>query len=73
MEPAEHVDPGRATIAVCTRKMWNLFVFLRERWYEPLGAGLQDTLAVTYSPEPGGKEPVAVGLLALATLVIGAP
>jgi hypothetical protein len=44
-------------------------VFLRERRHEVLEATFQDTLAATDSAEPGGKEPVEAGLLALATLL----
>src|SRR5947208_1793665 len=45
------------------------FVFLRARRHELLDATCQDTLAATYSAEPGGTEPVEAGLLALATLL----
>ena len=45
------------------------FVFLRARRHELLDATFQDTLAETYSAEPGGKEPVEAGMLALATLL----
>src|SRR6516162_3125356 len=56
-------------IAARTRKVRKFFVFLRERRHELLAATFQDTLAATYSAEPGGKEPVAAGMLALATLL----
>ena len=56
-------------IAARTRKVRKFFVFLREHRHELLDATLQDTLAETYSAEPGGKEPVEAGLLALATLL----
>src|SRR6516164_5308957 len=56
-------------IAARTRKVRKLFVFLRERRHELLDATFQATLAATYSAEPGGKERVEAGLLALATLV----
>ena len=56
-------------IAARTRKVRKFFVFLRERRHELLDATFQDTLAATYSAEPGGKEPVAAGMLALATLL----
>src|SRR6266853_4433210 len=45
------------------------FVFLREHRHELLDADFQHTLANSYSPEPGGHEPVEAGLLALATLL----
>ena len=56
-------------IAARTRKARKFFVFLRERRHELLDATFQDTLAETYRAEPGGKEPVEAGLLALATLL----
>jgi hypothetical protein len=56
-------------IATRTRKVRKLFVFLRERRHELLDATFQATLAATYSAEPGGKEPVEAGMLALATLL----
>ena len=56
-------------IAARTRKVRKFFVFLREHRHELLDATFQDTLAETYSAEPGGKEPVEAGLLALATLL----
>src|SRR5262249_8677690 len=57
------------TMAARTRKARTFFVFLRERRHELLDATFQATLAATYSAEPGGKEPVEAGLLALATLL----
>jgi hypothetical protein len=48
-------------IAARTRKALKFFVFLRERRHELLDATFQDTLAATYSAEPGGKEPVEAG------------
>ena len=56
-------------IAARTRKARKFFVFLREHRHELLDATFQDTLAETYSAEPGGKEPVEAGMLALATLL----
>ena len=56
-------------IAARTRKTRKFFVFLREHRHELLDADLQQTLANSYSPEPGGHEPVEAGLLALATLL----
>ena len=56
-------------IAARTRKTRKFFVFLREHRHELLDADLQHTLANSYSPEPGGHEPVEAGLLALATLL----
>src|SRR5499426_2424036 len=56
-------------IAACTRKARKFFVFVREHRHELLDATFQDTLAETYRAEPGGKEPVAAGMLALATLL----
>ena len=56
-------------MAARTRKARKFCVFLREHRHELLDATFQATLAETYSAEPGGKEPVEAGLLALATLV----
>ena len=56
-------------IAARTRKTRKFFVFLRERRHELLDAAFQHTLAQSYSPEPTGKAPVEVGLLALALLL----
>src|SRR5215475_5725163 len=56
-------------IAARTRKARKFFVFLREHRHELLDAAFQDTLAATSSVEPGGKEPVEAGMLALATLL----
>src|SRR5713226_5461536 len=56
-------------IAARTRKTRKFFVFLRERRHELLDADLQHTLAKSSSPEPTGKAPVEVGLLALALLL----
>ena len=44
-------------------------MFLRERRHELLDATFQDTLAETSRAESGGKEPVAAGMVALATLL----
>src|SRR6266849_5862759 len=55
-------------IAARTRKTRKFFVFLREHRQELLDADFQHILAQSYSPEPGGQEPVDAGLLALATL-----
>ena len=56
-------------IAARTRKTRKFFVFLRERRHELRDADFQHTLAKSYSPEPTGKAPVEVGLLALALLL----
>ena len=56
-------------IAARTRKTRKFFVFLREHRHELLDTDFQHTLAQSYSPEPGGPEPVEAGLLALATLL----
>jgi len=63
LRPAEQISAAR------TRKTRTFFVFLRERRHELFEADFQATLARSYSQEPGGKAPVAVGLLALATLL----
>jgi hypothetical protein len=56
-------------IAARTRKRRKCFVFLHERRHGLLDAAFQETLAVIYSAEPGGREPVEVGVLVLATLL----
>ncbi len=56
-------------IAARTRKTRKFFVFLREHRHALLDADFQNTLAQSYSPEPTGKAPVEVGLLALAVLL----
>ena len=56
-------------IAARTRKTRKFFVFLREHRHARLNADFQHILAQSYSPEPGGHEPVDAGLLALATLL----
>src|SRR5712692_2722233 len=56
-------------IAARTRKTRKFFMFLRERRHELLDADFQHMLAQSYRQEPGGREPVEVGLLALATLL----
>ena len=67
--PPIALTPEEQKIATRTRKARKFFVFLRERRHELLDATFQATLAATYSAEPGGKEPVEAGLLALATLL----
>ena len=57
-------------ITARTRKTRKFFVFLRERRHELLDAAFQHTLAQSYSPEPTGKAPVEVGLLALAGICL---
>ena len=56
-------------IAARTRKTRKFFVLLREHRHELLDSDLQDRLAQSYRPEPGGPAPVEAGLLALATLL----
>ena len=67
--PPIALTPEEQKIVARTRKTRKFFVFLRERRHEILDADLQNTLAQSYSPEPGGKAPVEPGLLALATLL----
>ena len=67
--PPIALTPEEHKIATRTRKARKFFVFLRERRHELLDATFQDTLAETYRAEPGGKEPVEAGMLALATLL----
>ena len=67
--PPLAVTPEEQKIAARTRKARKFFVFLREHRHVLLDATFQDALAETYSAEPGGKEPVEAGMLALATLL----
>src|SRR5262250_3822419 len=67
--PPIALTPEEQKIVARTRKARKFFVFLRERRHELLDTALQDTLAQAYKPEPGGKEPVEAGVLALATLL----
>ncbi len=67
--PPIALNPEEQKIAVRTRKTRKFFVFLRERRHELLDADFQNTLAQSSSPEPRGKAPVEVGLLALALLL----
>ena len=63
------MSPAEQTIAARTRKTRKFFVFLRERRHELLDPDFQTTLAQSSRQEPGGKAPVEVGGLALATLL----
>jgi len=67
--PPIELTPEEQKIAKRTQKARKFFVFLRERRHELLDAAFQETLAKTYSPDPGGKAPVDAGILALATLL----
>ena len=67
--PPIALTPEEQKIAARTRKARKFFVFVREHRHEVLDTTFQDTLAETYSAEPGGKEPVAAGMLALGTLL----
>jgi hypothetical protein len=63
--PPIALSPEEQKIAARTRKARKFFVFLRERRHELLDATFQDTLAATYSAEPGGKEPVEAGMVSV--------
>jgi hypothetical protein len=67
--PPIALTPEEQKIAARTRKTRKFFVFLRERRHELLDVDFQNMLAKSYSPEPRGKTPVDVGLLALAVLL----
>jgi transposase len=67
--PPIALNPEEQKIVARTRKTRKFFVFLRERRHELLDADLQNTLAQSYSAEPGGKAPVEAAMLALATLL----
>jgi hypothetical protein len=67
--PPITLSPEEQKIAARTQKTRKFFVFLRTIRHELLDADFQHTLAKSYSSEPGGKEPVEAGVLALATLL----
>ncbi len=67
--PPIALTPAEQKIVARTRKTRKFLVFLRERRHELLDADFQNTLAQSSSADPGGKAPVEVGLLALATLL----
>jgi Transposase DDE domain/Transposase domain (DUF772) len=67
--PPIELTPEEQKIAQRTQKARKFFVFLRERRHELLDTPFQETLAKTYSAEPGGTAPVEAGVLALATLL----
>src|SRR5436309_14806112 len=67
--PPIALSPEEQKIVARTQKARKFFVFLRTIRHELLDADFQQTLAKSYSPEPGGKAPVVAGLLALATLL----
>lgn len=61
--------PEEQKMAARTRKARKFCVCLRARRHELLAATFQAPLAATSSAEPGSKEPVEAGMLALATLL----
>jgi hypothetical protein len=67
--PPIALSPEEQKIAARTQKARKFFVFLRTIRHELLDADFQQTLARSYSPEPGGKAPIDAGVLALATLL----
>jgi hypothetical protein len=67
--PPIELSAEERKIVARTQKARKFFVFLRAIRHELLDADLQTTLAKSYSPEPKGKAPVEVGLLALALLL----
>jgi Transposase DDE domain len=67
--PPRALSPEEQKSAARTQKARTCFVFLRTIRPELLDADLQQTLAQSSSPEPGGKAPVDAGIVALATLV----
>ena len=66
--PPIALSPEEQKIAARTQKARKFFVFLRTIRHELLDADLQQTLAQSSRPEPGGQAPVAAGGLARATL-----
>src|SRR5262245_64586919 len=67
--PPIALTPEEQKIAARTQKTRKFFVFLRTIRHQLLDADFQQTLAKSYSPEPGGKAPVDAGVLVLATLL----
>jgi hypothetical protein len=67
--PPIALTPEEQKIAARTRKTRKFFVCLRARRPELLDVDFQHMLAKSESPEPRGKTPVDVGLLALAVLL----
>ena len=67
--PPIALSPEEQKIAARTQKARKCFVFLRPIRHELLDADFQQTLAKSYSPEPGGKAPVEAGVLVLAMLL----
>src|SRR5215475_12104541 len=67
--PPIALSPEEQKIAARTQKTRKFFVFLRTIRHQLLDADFQQTLAKSYSPEPGGKAPVDAGVLVLATLL----
>jgi hypothetical protein len=65
--PPMALSPAEQTMAARTQKARTFFVFLRTGRHALRDADLQQTLAKSSSPEPGGKAPVDAGVLALAT------
>jgi hypothetical protein len=63
------LSPEEQKMAARTHKARQCFVFRRTLRPELLDADLQQPLAKSSSPEPGGTAPVAAGGLALATLL----
>ena len=54
--PPIALTPEEQKIAARTQKARKFFVFLRTIRHQLLDADFQQTLAKSYSPEPGGKE-----------------
>src|SRR5262249_57095677 len=67
--PPSEVTSEAQQIPTPPRKPRKFVVVRREPRHELLDADFQHILAQSYSPEPGGQEPVDAGLLALATLL----
>ena len=59
--PPIALPPEEQQMVARTRKTRKFFVFLRERRHDILDTDLQNTLAQSYSPAPGGKRPWSRG------------
>ena len=66
--PPIALTPEEQKMAARTQKTRKFFVFLRTIRHQLLDADLQQTLAQSSRPEPGGTAPVDAGGLVLATL-----
>ncbi len=67
--PPQELSRTELLIAKRTRKRRKIFVFLREHRHHIINDELQQKLLEVYNPPAKGSQPVAPGLLAMATLL----